>query len=119
MKGKEVAVKPLTTNCSQRGLRVFQRKADNKAGAEHPDPTVSTFQDWTLVLLAITVSCSPLLIVMLLEEEELYLIIITAVCFCESFCPCLCTSVAVNLARAGALSKVSVYWQSSAECKNA
>lgn len=97
----------------------MQRKGDDKAGAECPDPTVSILQDWTLVLLTITISRSPLLRVILLGEEELYLIIISAICFCESLWPCLCTSVAVNLARAGALSKVSVCEQSSTECKKA
>lgn len=77
-------------------------------GAAHPNPTVSILEDWTLVLLGITVSCSSLLTVMLLGEEELYLIIISVICFCELFRPCLCTSVAINLARAGALSKVGV-----------
>lgn len=52
-------------------------------------------------------SLSLLLIVIILGEERLDLIIISAVCFCESFCPCLCTSGAGNLARGGVLSTVS------------
>jgi len=79
-----------------------------KAGIESPDPAVSTLEDGTPLLLTTTVSCLPHLIVILLGEEELYVIIISAIYFCESFCPCLCTSLAANLARAGALSKVSV-----------